>query len=158
MARTTLSEDNVLRSELTKLQEKQKAAVTKAQIQRDRELGSSSTQVHPDLQDLVNFDSQPQRLQAALTPLSPDSDEEEIPGRGSLSDFSDYKSSDEETHNRIVQRARSASPGGKGKSYRSLNHQATASEEALGRHALLDDSDPFADPSDVGPQKKESLL
>ncbi|KAJ6504395.1 hypothetical protein DFH09DRAFT_1201542 [Mycena vulgaris] len=100
---------NISQTELDKLQGKQRAAVARAK-QNSFSRGKApvepehDTNLHPDLQDL-NFGplgSSSQNLPAPLRPsaLSDDGDEpNEAYARGSLSDFSDYDSSDEETHN-----------------------------------------------------------
>lgn len=148
---TTLADGNGSVSELNKLQEKQRAAVARAQRSARAPTGNSS--IHPDLHDL-DFNSlgaDASGLPSPLRPTSPDSPlEGQRTGRGSLSDYSDYGSSDEETHNRVVYSSGSSSPvAGKGKArgvYKTFSDDDLTSEEAVKRHALLDDSDPFADP------------
>ena len=80
-------------------------------------------------------------------PLRPtarrDQDDDYSYRRGSLSDFSDYESSDEEMHNRAS--TSSAPP--------SRSYDANSSTEDIDvRHdthqGLLDEQDPFADPVD----------
>ena len=64
-------------------------------------------------------------------------DEDEL-GRGTLSDYSDYESSEEETHNTNAQHAAASSDG---------YPYPGASEFDLGaKKSLLDEDDPFADP------------
>ncbi len=61
--------------------------------------------------------------------------------RGSLSDFSDYESSDEETHNRA---STSATPK-RSKTYVTVSDDDDDQAEAP-KDPLLEDDDPFADP------------
>lgn len=96
-------------SEVNKLQEKQRAAVRRAAGRRGEDLlgestysgsGAGGSSMHPDLQDLSfgSLGAEQSRLPPPLRPRSGDytSDENR---HGSLSDYSDYQSSDEETHN-----------------------------------------------------------
>ncbi|THV07599.1 hypothetical protein K435DRAFT_959671 [Dendrothele bispora CBS 962.96] len=86
-------------SEVTKLQEKQKAAVQRAKNGSVREKSTSG--VYADLQDL-NFGplgASSSNLPPPMRPTNLSDDEEQPEARGSLSDFSDYESSDENTHN-----------------------------------------------------------
>lgn len=134
-------------SELNKLQDKQRAAVARAH----RNGGGTRAplgNVHPDLHDL-NFGalgSDAAGLPSPIRPSGPDSPPDTGP-HGSLSDFSDYDSSDQETHNR--RSSDSPSPvAGKVKArmpYRSFSNEDLTGKEPL-RQALPDDSDPFADP------------
>lgn len=92
-------------TELDKLQDKQRAAVARAKNSyRGKAPAAEDDSLHPDLHDL-NFGalgSSSNNLPAPLRPsaLSDDGDEpnDAYDVRGSLSDFSDYDSSDEETH------------------------------------------------------------
>lgn len=148
---------NITGSELSKLQEKQRAAVERSKIRakdRDRErtdnfaTPSGTSRVHPDLQDLsfgsLGFDQRyfsgnfgrskysntsSRNLQAPIRPSSPGSEDHSSNDRGSLSDFSNYDSSDEDTH---AQRATSSS-------YRTHH-------TALKPLVAQADEDPFADP------------
>jgi hypothetical protein len=133
MAKTTLNEEQT--TEASRYQQKQ------------REAGHDPS-AHPDLKDL-NFDllgESSSNLPAPLRPDAPDSPNREY-GKGSLSDYSDYVSSDEETHRTGVSTA--------GPSNRAYLQHLKASEQP-GQESLLDDADPFADPfaeqgqSDVG--------
>ncbi|KZV74864.1 hypothetical protein PENSPDRAFT_647638 [Peniophora sp. CONT] len=97
-------------SEVNKLQEKQRAAVRRAKGRRGEDLldgesaysgaGAGGSSMHPDLQDLSfgSLGAEQSRLPPPLRPQSGDytSDENR---HGSLSDYSDYQSSDEDTHN-----------------------------------------------------------
>jgi hypothetical protein len=147
LSRTALSEGNTSIPELSKLQEQQRAAVARAQ--RPRGPTTSGNNVHLDLQDLdfQALDSEGVGLPAPIRPTGPDSPADENgPGRGSLSDFSNYDSSDEEYNHR--RGSGSASPV-KGKAralYKSFSDEDLTGEPAVSRQALLDDSDPFADP------------
>ncbi|CAL1694031.1 unnamed protein product [Somion occarium] len=110
-------------SELGKLQEKQRAAVQRSLgragggKERDRATyedddefmqprsASSETYVHPDLQELSfgSLGAEQRNLPPPLRPStrrSSSEDEDQNWRHGSLSDFSDYESSDEDTHNR----------------------------------------------------------
>ncbi len=143
-------------SEVIKLQEKQRAAVERAKYRSD-----SGT--YADLQD-INFGSigvsstnlQPPLRPSTLTPYSGESNE----ARGSLSDFSDYESSDEETHNTSTAAWRRAQKHGVDDDTDSERSGIrTANREVGGSNvALVDVEDPFADPfADevaVGPSKK----
>jgi len=66
------------------------------------------------------------------------SDEDDF-GKGTLSDYSDYDTSDEETHNRIARNVASSS--------NDRRAYPGASDLDLGtKKGLLDEDDPFADP------------
>ena len=69
------------------------------------------------------------------------SDEDEF-GRGSLSDFSDYESSDEEIHNKNAQNATSSSNDYPGRH----PYPGTSDLDVTTKNGLLDEDDPFADP------------
>ena len=144
LSRTSLADGNGSVSELNKLQEKQRAAVARAQRSNNSRTGSSN--LHPDLHDL-DFNalgSDASGLPSPLRPTSPDSPlDDRGPGRGSLSDFSDYDSSDEEKHNRNVH---SSDSGSSRKGKASGAYQTFSDEGLTSRQPLFDDSDPFADP------------
>ncbi|KAJ3750662.1 hypothetical protein DFH05DRAFT_1386972 [Lentinula detonsa] len=123
-------------SEVSKLQEKQKAAVQKAKLNGSIRNGSTGG-VYADLEDL-NFGTlgvSSSNLPPPLRPTSMSEESTEAATRGSLSDFSDYESSDEETHN-----ARASSSTYAAKDYVS-DEGAT---RGLKTKASIDD--PFADP------------
>jgi len=89
--------------EVAKLQGKQRAAVAKAKLTKGKD---NPVQVYPDLEDL-NFGplgASSTNLPPPIRPsaLSDDGEQDDIEKRGSLSDFSDYESSDEETHKGIA--------------------------------------------------------
>ncbi|KAG9077074.1 putative actin patch assembly and actin polymerization protein, partial [Ceratobasidium sp. 370] len=92
--------------------------------------GAAGAGLHPDLQDLAWGGASASNLQAPIQP-SGSAHTEAYTNRGSLSDFSDYDSSDEETHNRTPQDAYS---------YR---HSAEGTNEPL---SAQEEEDPFADP------------
>jgi hypothetical protein len=95
--------------------------------------------LHPDLQDLAWGGASSSNLQAPMQPAGQDSTTDAYTNRGSLSDFSDYDSSDEETH----RNAAAAS---------SYNYREGTSAP-LSSQRIDDDEDPFADPfadSNVG--------
>ncbi|KAJ3489580.1 hypothetical protein NLI96_g2021 [Meripilus lineatus] len=148
-------------SEIGRLQEKQKAAVQRSlgrvtgQSVKERNVDSdpyqtgSSSHIHPDLQDLSfgPLGAEQSKLPPPMRPTttrnaSDDEDSNWRSGRGSLSDFSDYQSSDEETHNRASTSATT---------HRSRDYVTVSDEEGrvgTQKTRLLDDSeeDPFADP------------
>ncbi|KAJ3910077.1 hypothetical protein F5879DRAFT_984130 [Lentinula edodes] len=131
-------------SEVIKLQEKQKAAVQKAKM--NGSLRSDSTGgIYADLEDL-NFGTLGASSSNLPPPLRPTSMSGESTGvgadtRGSLSDFSDYESSDEETHN-----ARVSSKYATDDYYTSDDDGANGSRgmKTVKTKASIDD--PFADP------------
>ncbi|PCH34015.1 hypothetical protein WOLCODRAFT_135449 [Wolfiporia cocos MD-104 SS10] len=140
-------------TDLERLHEKQRAAVqrsidrsdtsTQSRIQHDDDEQTHSY-VHPDLQELsfgsLGSDQRnlppPMRPSSASRPSSPDRYDQY--DRGSLSEFSDYGSSDGETHNR-------ASTSTYGRAY-----VKTSENEDDVRHdpkgLLSEEEDPFADP------------
>ncbi|ETW87068.1 hypothetical protein HETIRDRAFT_238204, partial [Heterobasidion irregulare TC 32-1] len=102
-----LAAANIHDSELQKLQIKQRAALQRA-VNRDRsavleEQNERSRQpqspLHPDLQDLSfgTLGVDQQNLPPPIRPNGPYSSDDDRRG-GSLSDFSDYQSSDEDAH------------------------------------------------------------
>ncbi|KAI8990560.1 hypothetical protein BD414DRAFT_438281 [Trametes punicea] len=147
-------------SELGKLQEKQRAVIERS-VGR---AGSSSTRpdpgeesptsptsptsassVHPDLQDL-QFGSLGAEQRNLPPPIRPtvrrsSSDEGDAWRRGSLSDFSDYQSSDEETHGR--QASSSTQPQRRG--YVDVSDDESVDVRRNPKQGLLEE-DPFADP------------
>jgi len=136
-----LASTKIEESELAKLQEKQRAAVDRATRGRnDREGG---TQVHPDLQDL-SFGPLGEDRDVLPPPLKPNTrntSSDEDYGRRTLSDFSDYESSDEEAHKKNVRNAASSSNNYSG---RRVYPGASDLDITTGK-GLLDDN-PFADP------------
>jgi len=109
-------------SELGKLQSKQRERVARS-INRTRETGTSL--LHPDLQELEfgELGSTNDTLPPPLRPSAIDSPTERVYDRGTLSDFSDYDSSDQE-----------------------LYEQPTPPHQAAFRHSDEEEEDPFADP------------
>lgn len=135
-------------SEVFKLQEKQRAA-----IKRAKQVDNSN--VHPDLQDL-NFGAIGGSAANLPPPMKPSgqgedgSDEEPYNFRGSLSDFSDYVSSDEETHNASSSRRPR-------KDYVDVSDDPDVEATvAIRPQAGQDDpfADPFADEVAIGPTKR----
>ncbi|KAF9778213.1 hypothetical protein BJ322DRAFT_1093712 [Thelephora terrestris] len=122
-------------SELTRLQEKQRAAVGRA---------TRGGRVHPDLQDL-DFGELGEDKNVLPPPLRPNtrstSSDEDFGGKGALSDFSDYESSDEEAHKKNARIASSSSNNHSGRNV----YLGTSDLDLAPKKALLDD-DPFADP------------
>ncbi|KAJ6520045.1 hypothetical protein C8R45DRAFT_953693 [Mycena sanguinolenta] len=138
-------------TEVNKLQEKQRAAVARAKQNsfRGKAPADDDGNLHPDLQDLSfgGLGSSSQNLPEPLRPsaLSDDGDDtNEAYARGSLSDFSDYDSSDEDTHNR-------AGPS-KTRDYVTVSddeatgYRGTKVGSPVSKGALVDVDDPFADP------------
>lgn len=153
----TTTHINPPESELSRLQERQRMAVERVKSgsvrAKDRNYG---TNVHPDLQD-INFGSIGASSNDLAVPLRPSTlsddgngQEESHEGRGSLSDFSDYDSSDEDSRN-----AAGYSGSGKrrgGRDYVDVSDDpddhAVASNS---RKAPESEADPFADPfADTG--------
>ncbi|TFK36922.1 hypothetical protein BDQ12DRAFT_653761 [Crucibulum laeve] len=129
--------------EVARLQEKQRAAVERIRQVRGKDRGEEpDAHVHPDLQDL-NFGpigASSTNLPPPLRPSTLSDDGEEIhEGRGSLSDFSDYETSDEETH---------YAKGGSSrrKSYVTVSDDEDYSSTPFARGNSKVDDDPFADP------------
>ncbi|KAJ7492404.1 hypothetical protein FB451DRAFT_1502684 [Mycena latifolia] len=145
---------NMSETELNKLQGKQRAAVARAKQNSFRGKAPADPEhdpnLHPDLQDLSfgGLGSSSQNLPAPLRPsaLSDDGDESnEAYARGSLSDFSDYDSSDEDAHN----------AGGPSNTHRDyvtvsddevIGYRGTKVGSPVSKGALVDVDDPFADP------------
>jgi len=138
-------------TELNKLQEKQRAAVARAKQNsfRGKAPADDDANLHPDLQDLSfgALGSSSQYLPEPLRPsaLSDDGDEtNEAYARGSLSDFSDYDSSDEGTHH--------AAGSSRTRDYVTVSddevagYRGTKVGSPVSKGALVDVDDPFADP------------
>jgi hypothetical protein len=147
-------------SEVNRLQERQRMAVERVKQAgsvrgKDR---SNDTNLHPDLQDLSfgplgdSSNDLPPPLRPS-TALSDDGNgqEETFEVRGSLSDFSDYDSSDEESHN-----AAGSSKRRGGRHYVDVSddpddHPAPSKS----MKAPQSEADPFADPfADDGPSRR----
>ncbi|KAI0361468.1 seryl-tRNA synthetase [Trametes cingulata] len=145
--------------ELGKLQERQRAAIERS-VGR---AGSSSmrpdpgeesptsptspTYVHPDLQDL-EFGSLGAEQRGLPPPIRPTAarssdDDDDAWRRGSLSDFSDYQSSDEEAHNRATASS-SSQPRRRG--YVDVSDNEAPHAGRTPKQAPLEEEDPFADP------------
>ncbi|TCD68095.1 putative actin patch assembly and actin polymerization protein [Steccherinum ochraceum] len=134
---------NIRDSELGKLQEKQRAAV-------QRSIGRSSSlnayhdgEVHPDLQDLSfgALGAEQRNLPPPMRPTTSRYSSDEDNRHGSLSDYSDYESSDEETHNR-------ASTSG---AHQGRKPYVTVSDDEFDsrrdpKRSIPEEEDPFADP------------
>lgn len=119
----------------------------------DRSPNETAAHIHPDLQDLTfgslrgGPGSSTGQLPAPLKPsfqvLSDDDDHDDgLDQRGSLSDFSDYESSDEETHKR-------ASQGPSRRNYITVSDDEEFTRVPLAKNNVEDDpfADPFADKS-----------
>lgn len=112
----------------------QRAAVEqyKQQLHDYEEQESSGNYIHEDLQDLSfgSLGNEEGKLPPPMRPtaprtMSPDSEWDQ--GRGSLSDFSDYESEEEEQP-------------------RNVAHRPAASSSLRQSERIVDDEDPFADP------------
>ncbi|KIK70762.1 hypothetical protein GYMLUDRAFT_210194 [Collybiopsis luxurians FD-317 M1] len=126
-------------SEVNKLQEKQKAAVEKAKMNGSIRNGSTGG-VFADLEDL-NFGASSSNLPPPLRPTSMSGESTGADARGSLSDFSDYESSDEEAHNAVS----SSKYNTKNYYFSSSDEEATGSKATKATNHSSSD-DPFADP------------
>lgn len=145
MASTTISGGEVAR-----LQEKQRAAI-EAHKSHQATYDSSpertdASHVHPDLEDLDfgSIGASSSKLPPPMRPKKVSDDDDEgdyVERRGSLSDYSDYESSDEETH-----RARA----GSSTHQRKKSYVTVSDNDSLGlgdsRVGLTQEEDPFADP------------
>lgn len=132
-------------SEVIKLQEKQRAAVERAKERKGKDRVDEDAYVHPDLQDLSfgAIGASSTRLPAPLRPSTMSDDgtaqEEHIDNRGSLSDFSDYESSDEETH-------KGAAGSSQRKSYVTVSDEEGSHAPFVRHNGKQEEDDPFADP------------
>ncbi|TFK56705.1 hypothetical protein OE88DRAFT_1730168 [Heliocybe sulcata] len=134
------------------LKSQQRAAVARAAQASGRgkdRAPASDANVHPDLHDLSfgSLGADQQNLPPPLRPSAPrgDSDEDISYRRGSLSDFSDYESSDEETHNRKASSAGPSTSNAHRDPY--FDNDLDGRAEAKGSLLHEDDAeDPFADP------------
>ncbi|KAL1697577.1 hypothetical protein GGG16DRAFT_41729 [Schizophyllum commune] len=142
LARTKIS---LPESEIARLQQQQRAAVDRAK-RSGKEPQQESSHLHPDLEDLT-FGSLGQTSSNLPPPMRPTAAADRDSGAydgGSLSDFSDYESSDEETHNR-------REPSASRKDYLSASDSdddaAVGFRNANNTGSLVDtEEDPFADP------------
>jgi len=141
--RQGLEAADIAGSEVQKLQDKQRAAVQRAvrRHSRTENDASGSASVHPDLHDLSfgTLGPEQRNLQPPIRPTALSSDEEQDRYRGSLSDFSDYESSDEERR----QHAGQSSGLHARKPYVNVSDDEGDDGEVAGRHTV---EDPFADP------------
>jgi LAS seventeen-binding protein 5 len=148
--------------EVQRLQEKQRAAVQRAVRQRSRpEDDLPGSPIHPDLHDLSFGALGPEHryasrvlvqplihrhpnrnLQPPIRPTAHLPDEDQVFRRGSLSDFSDYESSDEEAHARAAQ----TSGGIARKAYINVSGDDEGPVDDAARRHIPEDEDPFADP------------
>jgi len=151
-------------SEVQKLQEKQRAAVLRAVRQRSRtedDASSPSSPVHPDLQDLsfgelgpeeryavpiayraaTNPNYRDRDLQPPIRPTTQSSYDHREYSHGSLSDYSDYESSDGATYRGAGESSRPQAR----KTYINVSDNEDEEESDAGRHNDADE-DPFADP------------
>ncbi|KAI0824999.1 seryl-tRNA synthetase [Trametes gibbosa] len=145
-------------SQLGRLQEKQRAAIERSAIragsssahpESDEDSPTSPTSpsyVHPDLQDLQfgSLGADKGKLPPPMRPSVPrsSSEDDETWRRGSLSDFSDYQSSDEDAHNRAAASS-AAQPRRRG--YVDVSDDDSPDVRRNPKQGLLEE-DPFADP------------
>jgi seryl-tRNA synthetase len=147
-------------SEVQRLQEKQRAAVQRAVRQRTLpEDGTTGSPLHPDLQDLsfgelgseqryigrvipqfYTLNHRDRNLQPPLRPNRRSSHDDREYSHGSLSDFSDYESSDEETYRGA------GGPSGSHPRKTYINVSDNDDEDEDARRHITVDEDPFADP------------
>ena len=139
--------------EVSKLQEKQKAAVQNSRDGNLEDDDDSSPErapihIHPDLEDLDFgvLGASSSKLPPPMRPnrVEDDEDEDVQDRRGSLSDFSDYESSEEETH-----RARAGTS--KRRDYVTVSDDEEIAGFAKASTTTVNDpfADPFADSSAV---------
>ncbi|KAJ7631181.1 hypothetical protein FB45DRAFT_559037 [Roridomyces roridus] len=144
---------NISETEVNKLQEKQRMAVARAKNSYRGKSSSKDEDVHPDLHDL-NFGVLGSSSQNLPPPMRPSTLSDEDDGhtggeayeRGSLSDFSDYDSSDEDAHN-----AAGPSSGRGTRNYATISDDEAASGFRRAKFdspagSKVDVDDPFADP------------
>nr|VWO96720.1 Vacuolar protein sorting-associated protein 27 [Ganoderma boninense] len=147
-------------SELGKLQDKQRAAINRSIGRSGSSMNpgsgddsptspTSPSYVHPDLQD-IQFGALGAEQRNLPPPMRPtaarrtSSDNDGAYGRGSLSDYSDYQSSDEETHNRAGPSSRSQS---RRRGYVDVSDNESSNDVRRDpKQGLLQEEDPFADP------------
>ncbi|KAK7059195.1 hypothetical protein VNI00_001822 [Paramarasmius palmivorus] len=140
-------------SELARLQGKQRAEVEKAKQSSLRGYPADPN-LHPDLQDLnfgplgASSSNLPPPIRPTSTHVSDDGNED--PRGGSLSDFSDYESSDEDTHRSTQYRK---------KEYITVSDDsddAVAGSRTVASNDKEEDpfADPFADEAAIGPSKR----
>ncbi|WVR00260.1 hypothetical protein IAU59_007403 [Kwoniella sp. CBS 9459] len=142
--------------ELDKLQEFQKRESARRQLRRQQSSqratpAKQQVSAYSDLQDLdfgapIGSSGQGGRLPP---PMRPDSDDDSL-NQGSLSDFSDYDSSDPEyqavSRSRAASRRQSlAAPAGQ-RQPRPREYASLEDDYPQGRSGLLDPNDPFGDP------------
>ncbi|KAK8853196.1 hypothetical protein IAR55_003898 [Kwoniella newhampshirensis] len=150
--------------ELYKLQERQKKESAKQQqrrAQRPPRPASSSAYAN-DLQDLDFGSGIPAGGRGLPPPMRPDSDDDSL-NQGSLSDFSDYDSSDAEwqaAHGRSAANSRRPSVAAPAKKA-SRDYATLDDDYGQGKSGLLDPNDPFGDPfadeGDTPMQEKQRM-
>ncbi|KAF8588604.1 hypothetical protein K439DRAFT_1613439 [Ramaria rubella] len=121
LSHTMLTDENASSLELNKLQEKQCNAVARAHCSASSHSATGNTGVHPDLHDLDfnTLSSDATGLLPLPWPSSPDS---LLYDQGTLSDYSDCESWDEETNMRHLAGSSSTlQVVGKGKAHRALS-------------------------------------
>jgi len=117
-----------------------KGTMDREHVKKGKDRGPDPTYVHPDLEDL-NFGPLGNTTTNLPPPIRPstlsDDDQDDPDRRGSLSDFSDYESSDENTHKANA-----------GPSKRNYVTVSDSEEEAFKNTRVRTQThdDPFADP------------
>jgi hypothetical protein len=131
MAAAHISPKNT--DDLSELQAQQRAAVEqyRQQLHDYEEHEASGSHIHPDLQDLSfgSLGNEEGKLPPPMRPTSRHATSAEAEwdqGRGSLSDFSDYESEEEEERRNVVHRP--------------------APSSRVHSESMVDAKDPFADP------------
>jgi hypothetical protein len=143
----TAAHISIPESQVNKLQERQRAAVERAKRSSEKEHDDGG-HIHPDLQDLSfgPLGSDQRNLPPPLRPSAPGnptSEPDSWQRRGSLSDFSDYESSDESARN-------AAAAGSSRRYYVDVSDDPDDDNyhvhPKVGGGKLVDVEDPFADP------------
>ncbi|KAI1788797.1 seryl-tRNA synthetase [Ganoderma leucocontextum] len=147
-------------SELGKLQDRQRAAINRSIGRSGSSMSpgsgdespaspTSPSYVHPDLQDL-QFGALGDEQRNLPPPMRPtaarrtSSEDDGAYGRGSLSDYSDYQSSNEETHNRA---GPSSGTQSRRRDYVHVSDNESSHDVRRNpKQGLVQEEDPFADP------------
>nr|XP_031860429.1 uncharacterized protein CI109_004039 [Kwoniella shandongensis]KAA5527501.1 hypothetical protein CI109_004039 [Kwoniella shandongensis] len=150
--------------ELDKLRERQKKESARQQQRRAQRPSrqASSSAYADDLQDLDFGSGIPAGGKGLPPPMRPDSDDDSL-NQGSLSDFSDYDSSDAEwqaAHGRSAANSRRPSVAAPAKKA-SRDYANLDDDYGQGKSGLLDPNDPFGDPfadeGDTPMQEKQRM-
>ncbi|THH23084.1 hypothetical protein EUX98_g8090 [Antrodiella citrinella] len=138
-----LAKAHIHDSELGKLQQKQRAAVQRSISRGTLPYAHDDSHLHPDLQDLSfgPLGAEQRDLPPPMRPTTSRYSSEDDVRHGSLSDFSDYQSSDEEAHNQA-----SSSGIQSRKKYVTVSDDDEVDVRKDPKRGLLEEEDPFADP------------